>query len=114
MAKINLLLEDYIAELRVGVHAAERATAQRVRVSVTAQLKQAPDADDLSQTYDYTQMISVIMALSETHVDLLETFAVQLANQLLADSKLSRVEVELVKLDILENGRVGVRYAASK
>lgn len=114
MKKTSLLLEDYIAELRVGLLDHERRAPQRVRVSVTAELKDSPENDRLDETYDYVKIIDGITALSDKHVDLLEIFGKQLAEKLLADDKIIAVEIELVKLDILKNSRVGVRYAASK
>jgi dihydroneopterin aldolase len=104
-----LLLEDYIALLRVGVLPQERHAPQRVRINVAVDLKQPPASDDLAETYNYANIIGKIESLAETHVDLLETFAVRLAENLLKDNKLIAVEIELVKLDIFENGRVGVR-----
>jgi len=114
MPAINLLLEDYAALLRIGVHARERAAPQRVRISVSAELRTAPRSDDIAETYDYTQMIAAVDALAAGHIDLLETFAAKLADQLLRDARLAAVEITLMKLDILDNGRVGVRYQKSK
>jgi dihydroneopterin aldolase len=114
MTNIQLLLEDYVAHLRVGVLPTERSAPQRVRVNVSAELHAAPTRDDIAETYDYTQIIAAIDALAETHVDLLETFAAQLAEKLLADKKLVAVEIELMKLDIFENGNIGVRYSQRK
>jgi len=114
MTNIQLLLEDYVALLRVGVLPAERSAPQRVRVNVSAELRTAPTRDDIAETYDYTQIIAAINAFAATHVDLLETFAAQLAKKLLADAKIIRVEITLMKLDILDNGNIGVRYSNSK
>lgn len=110
---MQLLLEDYIALLRVGILPQERTAPQRVRVSVTAVLSHAPQQDNIHDTFDYIQMITAIDRLAATHVDLLETFATQLAEKLLSNTRISGVEITLIKLDALPNGRVGVHYAAS-
>jgi len=114
MKQIQLLLEDYIALLRVGVYDHERQAPQRVRVNISVKLRQIPLCDDLSQTYDYTLMIAAIQELSGTHFDLLESFASALADKILFSQHLAKIEIELMKLDILDNGRVGLRYCFRK
>jgi len=114
MKQIKLLLEDYIALLRVGIHEHERQAPQRVRVNISAVLRRASRRDDLSETYDYTLMIVAIQELSGTHFNLLESFAAALAEKILSDRHLTEIEIELMKLDILENGRVGLRYRFRK
>jgi len=110
MKQIKLLLEDYIALLRVGIHEHERQAPQRVRVNISAKLRQIPRRDDLVETYDYTSMIGAIQELTGTHFNLLESFAASLADKILSDQRLTEIEIELMKLDILENGRIGLRY----
>jgi dihydroneopterin aldolase len=109
MTEIQLLLEGYVAQLRVGVLPHERAAPQRCRVNISVQLKKPPARDNIAETYDYTQIIAAVDALAATHVDLLESFAAALAEKLLSDKKLAAVDIELMKLDIFDNGRVGVR-----
>ncbi len=114
MATTQLLLEDYIAALRVGILPQERKAPQRVRVNVVATLRKQPTSDNISKTYDYTNIIDEIDALADKHFDLLEILAEKLAKKILKDKKLEAVEIELVKLDALETGRVGVRYSLHK
>lgn len=114
MQTLQLLLKDYVALLRVGVLSHERAAPQRVQVNVMATLAEVPDADALDQTYDYTQMIAEVDRLAATHVDLLETFASRLAKNILSNCKINHIEIALTKLDILDNGRVGVRFVQDK
>lgn len=114
MAQMQLRLEDYTAMLRVGVHAHERTAPQRVRVNVTVTLNQIPARDDMEDTYNYENIIQAIKTLSETHVDLLETFAQRLAANLLSDQKITAVELELMKLDILPGCALGVRYQTGR
>ena len=90
MANIDLLLEDYVAALRVGILPEERKAPQRVRVNVTATLKKPPSSDNISKTYDYTNIIDEIDALADKHVDLLEIFAEKLAKRILKDKKLEK------------------------
>ncbi|HCM84362.1 MAG TPA: hypothetical protein DIS76_07345 [Rhodospirillaceae bacterium] len=112
MAMTQLLLENYIAELRIGIHPHERAAPQRVSVSVTAELRAAPHADQIAETYDYVNIVNAVQEMAKTHMDLLESFARELAARLLADKKIKSVDIKLLKLDILAGGQLGVRYCA--
>ncbi len=112
MAKMQVLLENYVTLLQVGIHDHERRAPQRVSVSVAAELRQLPNGEDISGTYDYTQIVDIIQQMAHTHHDLLESFARMLGDHLLQSAQLSHVEIKLLKLDVLSDGSLGVRYSA--
>lgn len=112
MTTTQLLLENYITELRIGIHPHEREAAQRVAISVMAELRKAPNSDEITETYDYVNIVNAIQEMAKTHIDLLETFARELAARLLSDEKIKSVDIKLMKLDILAGGQLGVRYSA--
>lgn len=112
MAEMQLLLKDHVALLRVGVNADERKAPQRVRISIAATLRHLPQQDALDATYDYTRMLDAIVQLSGTHYDLLESLAHDLAGRIMTGGDILRVEIELLKLDIIASGQLGVRYSA--
>ena len=96
------------------MHDHERKAPQRVRVNISATLRALPASDSLAHTYDYMQMVAAIDDVAIVHFDLLENIAAALAEKILSDARLSEIKIILTKLDILENGHVGVRYRASR
>lgn len=112
MAKMKLLIENYVAQLQVGIYENERGQPQRVRISIAAELKNIPDKDHIDSTYNYMNVIEIISEMAARHYDLLESFARELADRILTNGQITQVEVQLLKLDIIAEGQLGVRYNA--
>ena len=96
----RIRIVDLAVDTRIGVPAEERARPQTVVISVEAFLDTGPagKTDDLAKTVDYGEMVAEIARLvRETQVQLLETLAERIADLVLAEDAVTRVEVEVGK-----------------
>ena len=96
----------------IGVPDEERATAQRLAVSLT--LEPARDfrvlGDALENTVDYFAVCEAVKALSAAHPrKLLETLAEEIAALILHEFAVRAVEVELRKFILPDTAHVAVR-----
>ncbi len=97
---------------RVGVPDQERATAQRLTVSVLLQPRRsfAEMGDDLAQTIDYAAVCDALQQfVQDREVRLIETLADAMATHLLAQFPIARVELELRKFILPQTKYVAVR-----
>jgi dihydroneopterin aldolase len=101
-------------ELRacIGVTDAERQTPQRLTVALTMQPTSGFEdvQDDLAQTVNYSAVCRMIRALAGTAPrQLLEGFALEIANAILEQFPCAAVEVELRKYVLPDTEHVAVR-----
>lgn len=85
---------------RIGVYAHEALAAQPLLLDVELALDPAhgPARDDMSDALDYDWIASEARRLgSAAHLKLVETFAEQLAEAMLADSRVVEVRIRLEK-----------------
>jgi len=96
---------------RVGVPDDERATPQRLLVTVDMfkDLAAAADSDDLSQTVDYHAVVRRLLALGAGREwRLIERLAGDIAGVVLAEFGVGRVRVEVKKFILPETRWVAV------
>jgi len=102
-------------ECHIGVPDEERATPQKLKVSVSMKAKGmdiAAQKDDVSLTtnyYDVAQRIKATAAARQRK--LIETLAEDVANLLLKEFHLRQVEVEIHKFILPDADWVGVRIS---
>jgi dihydroneopterin aldolase len=101
-------------ELRscIGVTEAERHMPQRLTVSLVLQPTRGFDGlgDDLTQTVNYSAVCRLVRALAGARPrHLIETFALEIADAILAQFKITLVEVELRKYVLPDTEYVAVR-----
>ncbi len=96
-------LRGLTVDFRIGVHAHELDSAQRVRVDVTVEVMR-PDGgfqEDYRRVYCYERLAKGIRALAAGgHIRLVETLADRIAELALADPRAHRAEVTVEKLDV--------------
>ena len=99
-------LRGLTVDFRIGVHAHELDSAQRVRVDVTVEVLR-PDGgfrEDYRRVYCYERLAKGIRALAGGgHIRLVETLADRIAELALADPRARRAEVTVEKLDVFPN-----------
>lgn len=107
----HLLVEDLLVFLRIGVSAAERSQAQRVLVTLKAEVDPLPPREDrVEEVVDYGWLADQARALAGREMQLLETLAVEIARRAFAEPRLRALEVALRKPDIFGDAMaVGVR-----
>ena len=84
----------------VGFFAEEKKLGQWFQVDLTLEtdLQAAADSDDLAQTIDYAYLVKLTKNLIATaQVDLIETLAAKILDQLLAIEKIQAAQIRLTK-----------------
>ena len=108
----HVFLRDMVLHARIGVHAAEQAATQRVRINVDlavaddAELQSRAGATDPARDELSRQVRAIVGA---GHIRLVETLAERLAEACLADPRVRLARVRVEKLDVFDDtGAVGV------
>jgi len=108
----KIIISDLEVFYRVGVPEEERATPQRLLISVemTRDVSAAAAADDLATTIDYYAVTRRLLKLGEGRSwKLLEKLAADIAGLILAEFKPDIVSVEVKKFIISEARHVAVQ-----
>lgn len=101
-----IFLKDWVIDCNIGVYAEEKGVTQKVRLTVDAYLAPAVRAseDDMDTVPSYTDIIDAVNDITSAgHINLLETFAEQIAERGLQDR---RIEAMRVRIEKLERGPV--------
>jgi dihydroneopterin aldolase len=98
----SIFVRDFVVDCNVGVYAEEQGVTQRVRFTVEARL--ARDVftvdDNMADVPSYADIIDFIVALARGgHINLVETFAERIAENVLSDKRIVAVRVMLEKLE---------------
>lgn len=108
----RLLITDLVLPFVIGVLPEEQAGAQRVRISLEADVTEPPGGfqEDIGRVVSYAALVDGIKALSVgPPIALVETLADRIAAQTLADERVLAVRVRVEKPDIIaEAAAVGV------
>lgn len=97
----RISLRDHIREVEIGAFQAERGTTQRICFNVVVEVR-LPDGldDDVDKILSYDRISEAIdRELSAERLNLLETLAERVAEDILADPRAARVFVRIEKLD---------------
>ena len=101
----RISLRDHIREVDIGAFQAERGTTQRICFNVVVEVG-LPDMSDVVQTDDVDKILSydaitdaIDRELSSERLNLLETLAVRVAEDILSSPLAARVFVRIEKLD---------------
>ncbi len=98
----RISMSDHEREVEIGAFQAERGTTQRVRFNVVVEVRSAAEsaADDVDRILSYDTIVEAIdHALAAERVNLLETLAARIAEQILAHPLAARCFVRIEKLD---------------
>ena len=108
----HLFVHDLMLACRIGVHAHERARAQRVRLNLDLGVVETGPAlgDELADVVDYQDLVERIRSVvGRRHVNLVETLAEQIAALCLEDPRVRSARVRVEKLDVIADAAaVGV------
>lgn len=102
----SIFVHDYVIDCHIGVYAEEKGVTQKVRLSVDAYL--APNVrstvDEMIEVPSYTDIIDAVDELGASgHINLVETFAEEIAKRLLKDARIGGL---LIKIEKLERGPI--------
>jgi FolB domain-containing protein len=108
----HVLIDRLEIQTMIGVHAAEKRSAQRVWVTLDLSVTElGPSVNDrLEDVLDYAEVIRKVEAVVLAgHINLVETLAERVAAACLTDPKVDAVRVRIEKPDVVANARaVGV------
>ncbi len=108
----RVFVRDLVLDGQIGVYEAERGRTQRIRFNVDLRVRlpaAAMRADDLGHVLSYEDIVTGIKALlAEGHVQLVETLAERIADQVLADPRVATARISVEKLDVFAGAAVGV------
>ncbi len=103
----RICLEDYKVQARIGALESEKHRTQEVLISVDVWVKDSPiDSDDLSAVYDYRTIVDAIEnALRLGHIELQETLANHIAQELLSDSRIVATRIATRKTQAIAKAK---------
>ena len=111
----RIAIEDLTVFFHVGVPDAERASPQRLALTVEMDHDFSRIGDALDRTIDYQAVSQRLLDFGRGRSwKLIETLAVELAEMILREFKPSRVTVEVNKFSIPQARRVSVRVSRPK
>ncbi|HTV31679.1 MAG TPA: (5-formylfuran-3-yl)methyl phosphate synthase [Methylocella sp.] len=104
-----IFVHDLILPCAIGAYDFERGQAQNVRFNIDADvLRNESRLDDMRAVFSYDVIIdSIKIILGRGHVDLIETLASRVADEILRYPCVARVSVRIEKLEVVK-GTVGV------
>ncbi|MFY0691996.1 MAG: dihydroneopterin aldolase [Paracoccaceae bacterium] len=97
----RISLRDHVREVEIGAFQAERGTTQRICFNIVVEVR-LPDGldDDVDKILSYDTITDAIdRELNAERLNLLETLAERVAEDILADPRAARVFVRIEKLD---------------
>lgn len=116
MAEFTTILDRFEVMMRLGIHAHE-AAPQRVEITVemTVDYPQPLGEDAIGQVLDYDFIRDRILALAAEHrFALQETLCETVAALAIRDTRVVRVRVRSMKLDVYPDARVGCEIVRTR
>ena len=112
----QIIFSNVILNLSIGIHANERAARQNLAISLTIDVAENNENDNIDNTLDYDQVFHFLKDLEKTdHFDLQETVCRKILDFALGLEGVERVEVTTGKTDIYpDTDFVGLRMSARK
>ncbi|MTD99159.1 dihydroneopterin aldolase [Paracoccus sp. YIM 132242] len=95
-------LRDHVIDAEIGAFQSERGHRQRLRFTLTVDLRDPVDAGDdhVDRILSYDVLVQAVdAALADQRYNLVETLAERIAAEVLADPRAARIEVCVEKLD---------------
>jgi 7,8-dihydroneopterin aldolase/epimerase/oxygenase len=98
----SIFVHNYVLDCNIGIYAEEKGVTQKVRLSVDAYL--APHVrstvDEMVEVPSYTDIIDAIDQLAASgHINLVETYAEEIAKRLLKDDRIGGLLIKIEKLE---------------
>ncbi len=108
----HVFIRDLVLECSIGVHGHERGARQRVRINLDLAVGEGerPLDDDIRNVVCYEAITNGVRAIAARgHVNLVETFAEDIAAMCLSDYRVRSARVRVEKLDVFADAAsVGV------
>jgi dihydroneopterin aldolase len=113
----HVFVRDLVVEARIGIYRHEKKAAQRIRINLDLSVVDdyLADADNVDHVVCYEQVVvETREIIAAGHINLVETLAERVAEQILVMPKVLSVRVRIEKLDVLPDvGSVGIEIERS-
>ena len=99
----HVFLRNMVLAARIGVHAHEQGSTQRVRLNLDLAVDDPGGVgpDELARVVDYQHLAATVRAIvAAGHVRLVETLAERIATACLDDKRVKKLRVTVEKLDV--------------
>lgn len=104
----KIIVRDFILPARIGIYPEEQVDPQNICVNITMDLADHSITHDvISDTVSYEDIINEVRSQAVIHHNLVETLAEHLALFALKDVRVKEVNVQVEKLEIYPDARVG-------
>ncbi len=108
MNSTKIIVRDFILPARIGIYPEEHVKTQNICVNITMDLSvHHIDHDHIEDTVSYEHVVNEIRAQATIHHNLVETLAEHIAQFTLKDPRVCEVTVQVEKLEIYKDARVG-------
>lgn len=112
----RISVRDFVKEVEIGAFQSERGVRQRVQFNVVLEVSRSAAArfDDVDQVLSYDTITDAIEhQLAKERINLLETLAERIAEEILSNPRAIRIFVRIEKLDRIP-GALGVEIVRSR
>lgn len=113
----RIFVEKLALRGKHGVHHKERQEEQDFLIDIAVEFgsRKAAETDDIVDTADYVQFVEVAReAVERNSFYLIEKLAQRIADGILADVRLKKVEVTVRKPEALESGVPGITIVRTR
>ena len=96
----HVFVRDLRLNAHIGLHPHERNTAQLIHIHIDAAIHEPQiPASNITDVVCYENLVAQVNTIVEMagHVDLVETLAAQIAEQLMCDTRIARLRVRIEK-----------------
>ncbi len=108
---MTVSVSNLLVEANIGLYAHEKGWLQRLNLAVTVKIL-PPRRDQIDQTIDYNAVVAIANDVAATHTNLIETFAVKVAQRCLELDRLVEAEVAVEKPAALRTGVAATRVVS--
>ena len=98
----RIFVRDYVLDCHIGVYDDEKDVTQKVSFSIEAAVAShvGSDRDDIVDVPSYDNLVGAVNdTLNAGHINLVETMAEQIADQVLKDARIVWTKVRIEKLE---------------
>jgi dihydroneopterin aldolase len=113
---ITIYIKDLVVKAKHGVHAQEKEQTQRFKINVELTFEtSAAQTDNIDDTLNWSEIRDQIVSVTKNNsFNLVEKLAKAITEELLANTRIQKVIVEVDKLDAFPSGVPGVRLISNK
>ncbi len=110
MDKKTIFVRNFLTNCSIGIYPKEQKKKQKVKMSVSLELRKVKAKDTIESTISYENIIILLKEVKHFHhINLLETLARKLLDKLLENKNIKKIHIEIIKCNILKGEQeVGV------